>query len=194
MGIPLDFSNTPEGETFYIWWDEFDRKDLPFVCVECGAKAVAWEGTQIAGWQVDTPKKETRSKNVQMPVCSKHQRQSRFVAKTGISCAAVTGTGVWTRKLHEGFLEALEKHRKKDVKDWKEENEGTDPDDVPDEKLPPGLRTEPELPDVGSQKSAAAKSSLYLIAGVGIFFLLVVGCAGCGIVGMMMVPFLMTRR
>jgi hypothetical protein len=41
MGIPLDFSNTPEGETFYIWWDEFDRKDLPFVCVECGAKAVA---------------------------------------------------------------------------------------------------------------------------------------------------------
>jgi hypothetical protein len=126
----------------FIWWDEFDRQDMPCMCMRCGKKKAAWMKWTFEKGVYKGGRNYRRMRKTEIPLCQEHAGMLAMITASDYD----DDKGVWTMNVHEDFLAALKKHRKTEVKAWKEENEDADPDDFDDEKLPPGLRTEPEKP------------------------------------------------
>lgn len=128
----------------FIWWDEFDRQDLPTVCMRCGKKRAEWTKWRFERSVYKNLKNYRRIRKVEIPLCEQHSGTFGFAM---ITCIQFDDErGVWAMNVCEEFQEALKKHRKSEVKAWKEENEDVDPDDLDEFKLPPGLRKAPEEP------------------------------------------------
>jgi hypothetical protein len=131
----------------FIWWDEFDRQDMPSHCMRCGKKKAIWTKYRFERPVQKGGQNYRRIRKVEIPLCTEHGGGG------GMALVFVTASdydeeiGVWTRNICDEFKDALEKHRKAEVKSWQKENEGADPEDFDDDKLPPGLRTEPKMPE-----------------------------------------------
>lgn len=152
----------------FIWWDEFDRQDLPCICMRCGKKKAAWMKWSFMKLVYKDGRNYRRYRKTEIPVCSEHAGMFAMINASDYD----DDKGVWTMNVHEDFTAALKKHRKAEVAAWKEENGGADPDDFDDEKLPPGLRTEPEKP-------VRSKTGFFL--GMG-FFAVIMGVVALGAV------------
>jgi hypothetical protein len=179
---------------FFVWWDEFNREAMPSLCIICGNKAT-WHEHRIESYQVDTDKRAGRFKDVAVPFCSKHGARTAFTMAAGVSSKACTAEGVWVNNFGPEFIDALKKRRLKAVKEWKEENE-IDPSKVPNERLPPGLRREPELGDVKAMQRTDLISNpmVWIAGGLILVVLLVMGCGVCAMIGMMSIPALMMKH
>jgi hypothetical protein len=178
-------------DTFFIWWDEFSRTGMPSVCMKCGKKA-NWHAHRVESYQVDTAKRARRVKDTMVPFCEKHGARTAFTMAAGVSSKACTAQGIWVEDLSDKFIEAMKQHRKKAVAEWKSENE-IDPKKVPNERLPPGLRREPELGDVGEMQRKDLTSNPMIWVGGGLIavVLVVIGCGVCLMGGMMFFPIFM---
>ncbi|HZZ81747.1 MAG TPA: hypothetical protein VFE62_24815 [Gemmataceae bacterium] len=167
---------------FFIWWDEFDRQDMPSQCMRCGKKKAIWTKYKFERSVYKGGRNYRRIRKVEIPLCSDHGGGGSF-ALVFISASDFDDEiGVWTLNVCEEFQDALEKHRKAEVKEWKEENEDADPDDFDDSKLPPGLRTEPPMPE---RPKPGMGMYLFLggIATAGLLIGLTVCCVFFGIFG-----------
>jgi hypothetical protein len=174
-------------QPFFIWWDELDGRNMPALCVHCGNKA-QWCKFQVETTQMDRMARKKIYRSTQGPFCADHRTTEVAVNPAHLSAYACTLQGVWVNSLDAKFLEALKKHRKNGVKQWKEENQA-DEADVPDERLPPALRTEPELPDM----SLKANPMMWVFAAVLGVVVIVMLCGGCAIVAMLLIPAIMMR-
>jgi hypothetical protein len=180
-------------DTFFIWWDEFNRKTMPSVCMKCGKKA-NWYQHRVESYQIDTAKRARRFLDTMVPFCEKHGARTAFTMAASVTTKACTAEGVWVTDLSEEFIEAMDKLRKKAVAEWKEENE-IDPKKVPNERLPPGLRREPELGDVGQmqRKDVTGNPMMWVFGGLLAVVLLVIVCGVCAMGGMMFIPVFMMQ-
>lgn len=128
----------------FIWWDEYNRRDLPCVCMACGNTKAAWGSWTFSKFIYKNGRNYRQLRKTQAPLCKKHAGGTLRLAY--ISASDYDDNGVWTMNVHEDFVDALKKHRKAEVKAWKAEHGDSDPDDFDEEMLPAGLRTEPEPP------------------------------------------------
>jgi hypothetical protein len=174
----------------FIWWDEFDRQDLPCMCMRCGKKKARWTKWSFEKGVYKNMRNYRRIRKTEIPLCEEH---AGFLGFAMITASDYDDEkGVWTMNVHEDFQAALKKHRKAEVKAWKEEeeNENADPDDIDDEKLPPGLRREPEKP---------VRSKVGFFLGMGFFaVVMVIGViivlSVCGMFALILGVGMMARR
>lgn len=173
-------------DVIYLWWDEFDRRDLPNRCMRCGKKNADWCGYQFHTWTYENMRRYKVKRKCEIPLCEKHGGGG--LTLQAIQARELDKQGVWALNVHEEFVDALKKHRKDEVAAWKEENDNADPKDFDDEKLPPGLRKPPKKP------KAVRVSWVWpavIIGGVLAIFLLF-GLGVCAVAVLM--PFLARRR
>jgi hypothetical protein len=172
----------------FIWWDEFDRRDMPCVCMRCGKKKASWTKWRFERSVHKNMRNYRRIRKVEIPLCDQH---AGFFGFAMITCVTYDDDrGVWAMNVCEDFQDALKKHRKSEVKEWKEENEDEDPDDLDDFDLPPGLRKAPKEPE----QSAAGKAGV----AIGLTFVLVIMAVVFGgfvlICGFMGLPMFIAMR
>ncbi len=122
----------------FVWWDEFDRRDLPCLCMSCGKKKADW-----VSWRVRSTSTTGET------IARSARRRSRCAINTvaqALKLSVISASdydddqGVWTMNVHEDFVAALKNIAKREVQAWKAEDEEKDPDDVDQADLPPGLR------------------------------------------------------
>ena len=172
---------------FFIWWDELDGRNLPTLCVHCGKKA-QWCKIQVETTQMDRMSRKKVWRNTEGPFCENHRTTETAVNPAHLKAHACTVHGVWAKDLDAKFLEALKKHRENDANQWKKESQA-DPADVPNEQLPPALRTEPDVPDM----SLKANPMMWVFGAVLGVVVLVMLCGGCAMVSMIVLPRIMMR-
>jgi hypothetical protein len=170
----------------FIWWDELDGKDMPALCIQCGKKA-KWYAFEFTTSRGDWKKKVRVKRTTNIPFCLEHRGKDSVMNMAHLHTSGSTKEGVWVYEVSNDFLNALKKHRKQEIEAWKEENDGADPADFEDARLPPGLRKEPVKPDKSFQKNPI----FWLFGGLLAVVLLVFLCGGCGMAAMMI--FGMTR-
>ena len=56
----------------FIWWDEFDRRDLPCVCMRCGKKKAKWTKWRFERSVYKNMKNYRRIRKVEIPLCDAH--------------------------------------------------------------------------------------------------------------------------
>jgi hypothetical protein len=173
-------------EYTFIWWDEFDRQDMPCLCIHCGKKA-KWYGFELKTRRGDWKRQVIVKRQTQLPFCLEHRGKDSILDMAHLKTGGSTEEGVWVEGVSQDFLAALKKHRKKEVQEWKQENDGAEPEDFDDGKLPPGLRKEPKKPD----KSLAKNPIMWVFGGLLAVVLLVFLCGGCTMAAMMI--FVKTR-
>jgi hypothetical protein len=183
---------------FFIWWDEFDRRDMPCVCMQCGVKKAKWRPYSFAKLSNET--KHTSkvggssarvTREVEAPFCEKHIKKGPLDLSVTVSDLDFNDDGVWIRDAHEDFVFALKLHREAEVKTWKEEMEDAeDIDDTDEAKRPPGLRTAPEAPKYDFATLLQDKNFKWVFIGLGVFgvvlvlSILAVPCVFCvGVAG-----------
>lgn len=153
---------------FYIWWDEFDRHDMPSCCMMCGRKKAKWVGYAFMTTRYEYGRNYRVTRKCEIPLCSEHAGgwwktvQSRDFDKQG----------VWVVSLHEDFIAALKKYRKAEIKSFKEEMEDEDLDDLDEHQLPPGMRRPPEEP-----KTTVGQYLTLVLAGV-VLVVVLIGFVG----------------
>ncbi len=159
----------------FIWWDEFDRQDMPCLCIHCGKKA-KWYSFEVKTKRGDWKRQVRVKRTTQLPFCLTHRGEDSMLSMAYLHTSGSTEAGVWVQSVHSDFLAALKKHRKKEVEEWKTENDSADPADFDNDKLPPGLRTEPTAPD----KALAKNPIVWIFGGLLACVLLTFVCGGCG--------------
>lgn len=132
-------AKSKEYAEIFIWWDEYDRQDMPCRCLRCGNKKAKW-----VKWRFETRiykdgRNYRRYRTTTIPMCLEHAGNFFLINASDFNHA-----GVWTMNVHKSFRTAIKDYRKSEVAAWQEENPDADPDDFDDEKLPPGLRTVPK--------------------------------------------------
>ncbi|MBI2808741.1 MAG: hypothetical protein HYX68_27450 [Planctomycetes bacterium] len=163
----------------FIWWDEFDRRDLPCVCMRCGKKKAEWTKWRFERSVYKNMRNYRRIRKVEIPLCTEHAGLFGFAM---ITCVTYDDDrGVWAINVCDEYQEALKKYRKSEVKAWKEENPDEDPDEGEDTDLPPGLRKAPEEPK---------QSTTGLKIGLAFFLVILAVVLGgfvlvCGLVGVL---------
>jgi hypothetical protein len=159
---------------FYIWWDEFDRHDMPCVCVICGRKKAKWVGYKFHTTRYEYMRNWRVTRKTEVPLCSEHSGGWL----TTLHARDFDKQGVWVLKPHDDFIDALKKHRKEEIKEFKEEMEDKDLDDFDEHELPPGMRTPPPEPrtTVGQYLTLILAGAVLLVVAVG--FVVVCLCMG----------------
>jgi hypothetical protein len=170
---------------FFIWWDELDSRNMPALCVNCGRKA-QWTKILVETTQMDRMARRRVYRETQGPFCENHRTTETRLNPAHLKAHACTLHGVWAKELDARFLEALKKHRESGASQWKEQNKGK-PANVPNESLPPGLRTEPEMPNM----SLTSNPMMWVFGAVLGVVLLVMLCGVCAIGSMMLIPVFM---
>ena len=144
-------------EDIFFWWDELDRQDLPSCCMYCGSKDSEWTDLTFETSRYKNLKNYRVMRKSSVPLCGPHSGWPIQIRADDFD-----KIGVWLRNVGDDYRVALKRYRKKEQKEWEEENDGADPDDFEDNQLPPALRTEPEKPK---------KPSKWWLLPFGIFFL-----------------------
>lgn len=166
---------------FFVWWDELDRQDMPNHCMRCGKKKAIWTRYKFERSVFKNGRNYRRIRKCEIPLCKEHGGGT-FALSFIVASDFEEEIGVWTRNVCDEFQDALTIHREAEVKAWEEENEDADPDDFDDEKLPPGLRTEPPMPE-RPKPGIGIYIFLGVIAVTGLLIALTVCCVVFGIFG-----------
>lgn len=132
-------------DVIYIWWDEFDRRELPARCMRCGKKNAKWNPYRFNTWTYKNMRRYKVARKCEIPLCDEHG--GGYVTLKAIQAREFDKQGVWALNVDEDFVDALEKHRKNEIATWKEDNGDREPDEFDEGELPPGLRMLPKKPE-----------------------------------------------
>lgn len=152
-------------EDLFFWWDELDRQDLPSCCMYCGSKDSDWIDLTFETSRYENFKNYRVTRKSSVPLCGDHSAWPIQIRADDFD-----KIGVWLRNVGDDYRVALKRYRKKEQKEWEEENDGADPEDFEDRQLPPALRTEPAKPKKPS-------NWWWLVAVIFLFIIMVPGAA-----------------
>jgi hypothetical protein len=145
--------------------------------MRCGKKKAEWTKWRFERSVYKNMKNYRRIRKVEIPLCEQH---AGFFGFAMITCVTYDDArGVWAINVCEEFQDALKKHRKSEIKEWKEENPDEDPDDLDEFDLPPGLRKAPKEPEQSTTGLKIGLTFFIIILAI-VFggFLLVCGAMG----------------